>query len=463
MRLGPILLLLFLTVSIALVAGHPTAHSQTPTPIPTPTDTPTPTATATPTATPSPTPTATPAPTGSISGRVYIDVDANGEFDGPDVGWAGAPMSLEGPPHGWTSVSDSGEYIFTALPEGTYTIYAANFPIPLGCEALPPFNWIGGAQDLSSCPSGPALTTRSRTVELAEGEHLTGIDFPQVPPTSVSGRVWLDGQPATKGSEMLITVGGASCWTTTLQREVTPAGITIANFASDLDSIDAPQCQNSDLGAQIDGRELGISIPWDEFWIDQLWPDRRGSLDRRSQRTKDLLAPPFAGLSGQIIEPESINSSAPGGELVEDGTSVRAIIGDIVCGEAMTKTLEAEFGGAMNLFGLIVLPAEIEPGCGEEGARITFCAGSFKAEETMIHDLYLRPPGRLATEPLSWRAGELQSVSLERTDEPCTAVLGFPPTGSEQAASGSRWSHWILAGALLASSAAFMGLAKRRS
>lgn len=65
----------------------------------------------------------TPPSTYEISGITYIDANSNGEQDNDEEGLAGVPLSLS---NGSTTVSDeNGEYSFSGLSNGTYTVTAA--------------------------------------------------------------------------------------------------------------------------------------------------------------------------------------------------------------------------------------------------------------------------------------------------------------------------------------------------
>jgi len=130
------------------------------------------------------TPTPTPGPLGSISGRVYVDVDANGSFGGPDVPLE-FPLNLfridaagPQPPFLGANSAADGTYNFPELPAGTYEL-GISVPIPGGCAAPnSPFTWVGDTFTGLSCPF-LHLTTPSRTYALAVGETQQGSTFPR--------------------------------------------------------------------------------------------------------------------------------------------------------------------------------------------------------------------------------------------------------------------------------------------
>ena len=420
-----------LAAASALLASVAVASAGAPTATPTPT--PSPTAT--------PSPTFTPTPLGSISGRVYIDVNANGMYDGPDVAGAGelvfGVFSL-GPSYSLSNISADGSYQLTGLQPGSYTL---ELSVPgFVCAPMAPFNWVGGEQG-DSCGLNP--TTRERTVDLGPGEDITGIDFPQVPATGISGRLWLNGAPMPAGTEAFVTVSGRECWQVATASEVTAAGITIASFTADLEAVGEGNCIQGDIALIADGNLIGESVSWSQFWSGY-----------RLGRT-DFMAPPFMGLSGRVIIQEGA-TELDSDSLVADDTLVTAIVGSTVCGQATTKTLENEFGGKMNLFGLIVPPRGLQPGCGIEGAPVAICVG---ASEGRIAGILQPPP--VEVDPFTWVPGKTVAVTIELTDERCPVALGLPPTGfqvPERAAGPAPLLRLVVGGAMVLAGATLLTL-----
>src|SRR5262245_10028637 len=61
----------------------------------------------------------------SLSGRVFLDYDNSGTFNGPDVGISGATVALNAGPltvPRTTQTDTRGTFSFSNLPAGTYTI-----------------------------------------------------------------------------------------------------------------------------------------------------------------------------------------------------------------------------------------------------------------------------------------------------------------------------------------------------
>ena len=414
-----------------------------------------------------PTPTSTPEALGSISGRVYVDVDANGAFGGPDAPLV-FPLDLfqidaSEPVTAYVNSAGDGSYHFGDLPAGNYQIFIS-LPIASCATTLSPFTWVGDTfKGLSSCNA--QLTTYSRDMSLGAGENVTGLDFPQIPRSyDVTARIWLNASPITTDNRVGITAGGRECWSAQVNRTLTTAEIPVSFYnASLLPSSDA-QCQGGDLDITVDGRSAGASTPWNLFWSDSLF----SSGPRPLGWQYDVALPPFLGISGQVVEagtvtPETVSSHT--GTLVADGTEVTAFVGTTLCGVTQTKTLTASAGGfGGNLFGLIVPPTSVKPGCGTPGASVTFCIGDFKASQPAAGPFsgFVSPQA----EAVLWAAPALAEVTLEPTSEPCPGSQlpgSLPPTGgpdSEHAAARGGYAITIVLGML--SLAGLAGLLRRR-
>ncbi len=326
-------------------------------------------------------------------------------------------MAISGTTFGYTiNGSAAGVYLFEALPPGRYTIYAGNFGLP-SCALAAPLGWLGH-EPTSSCDSRPNLTVRTATVYLHKAQQLSGIDFPEVPPTGVSGRIWVDATPASQDAYVVVTVGGRACWRANVSHEVTPLQISTAVFTADLKPTADAGCEGADIDVQVDGRALGANVSWNQLWVDQLWAVETGRLGRRG----DLMVPPFMGLAGRIVEPQQVASEYPNPDLVEDGSVVRIIVGSTSCARATTLTLEGRYG-KMNLFGVIVPSADLKDGCGTEDAPVTLCVGSARAKQFW-------------GEPLKWKPGEIVYPIFEVTEEACPLAAVLPITGGSPATRG---------------------------
>ena len=93
-----------------------------PTPVPPPVDTlPTP---------PDTQPTPPPASVGELWGTTFIDYVGNGYWNWPDVGVGGWVVEISGPVSLSMTTGVNGDYAFTGLPAGTYTICQVGQEVP---------------------------------------------------------------------------------------------------------------------------------------------------------------------------------------------------------------------------------------------------------------------------------------------------------------------------------------------
>ena len=96
--------------------------------------------------TPDPDPAPTPAPTGlaEIRGMVFVDLDGSNAFEDGEPAVAGWSIDLSGPVNANLTTDGFGNFAFTALPAGTYTVCA---------QSVPGFTPVAPASG-PSCPSG---------------------------------------------------------------------------------------------------------------------------------------------------------------------------------------------------------------------------------------------------------------------------------------------------------------------
>jgi hypothetical protein len=79
---------------------------------------------------PDPDPAPTPAPSGlaEIRGMVFVDMDGNNTFDSGEPAVAGWSIDLSGPVNASLTTDGFGNFAFTGLPAGTYTVCAQSVP-----------------------------------------------------------------------------------------------------------------------------------------------------------------------------------------------------------------------------------------------------------------------------------------------------------------------------------------------
>jgi uncharacterized repeat protein (TIGR01451 family) len=140
---------------------------------------------------------------GSISGKVFLDKDNNGSFNGTDSGLAGVTVILSGYNFGNNGIDDNGtgddvtispasvttnstgDYTFTAVAPGKYAITEPTQPVGTFNGITTPGNQGGTASAVGTAPSvisGIVLN----------GQNITGYSFAEVAPASLSGTIYID-------------------------------------------------------------------------------------------------------------------------------------------------------------------------------------------------------------------------------------------------------------------------------
>jgi hypothetical protein len=113
--------------------------------------------------------------------RVWFDYDGNGIQDTGEPGINGVVITLKnaaGTPIATTTTSGNGNYAFTNLPAGTYSVVIVPSSLPGG--SVPTYDLDGTA------------TPNVTVVTLAAGQSRTDVDFGYRGNGSIGDRVWLD-------------------------------------------------------------------------------------------------------------------------------------------------------------------------------------------------------------------------------------------------------------------------------
>ncbi len=138
---------------------------------------------------------------GRVSGRVFIDFNNNGSVDGSDHGIGGQTINLTGvdengnPVSAETTTTDSdGNYTFTGLPAGTYTLTQPNQPSETTNGITTPGSGGGTATGVATTPSSITGITLSAANPVA-GNNL----FAETAPGIVDLAVDLSHTPSTLG------------------------------------------------------------------------------------------------------------------------------------------------------------------------------------------------------------------------------------------------------------------------
>ena len=111
---------------------------------------------------------------GAISGTVREDLDNNNTGDTPIAGVTVVLKGADGTPIATTTTDANGNYSFTGVPAGSYTVEETNKP---------------GYTDVGDSDGG---NPNSIAVVLQPGQSSTGNDFVDERPATLGDRVWLD-------------------------------------------------------------------------------------------------------------------------------------------------------------------------------------------------------------------------------------------------------------------------------
>jgi hypothetical protein len=119
--------------------------------------------------------------TGSVGDRVWLDTNANGAQDTGETGLNGVTVQLlngSGNVIATTTTSGNGNYTFTHLAPGTYTVSVDETTLPAGLVPSSDLDGIG--------------TPNDATFPLAASANRTDVDFGYKGTASIGDRVWYD-------------------------------------------------------------------------------------------------------------------------------------------------------------------------------------------------------------------------------------------------------------------------------
>jgi hypothetical protein len=351
--------------------------------------------------------------TGSISGVAIDDGNGNGVIDAGEpglAGWEAAITSAAGTVA--AQVAADGSYSFGDLAPGTYTVSL----VKVVGVAGPPPPWIPTLPDADL----------SYDVTVAAGEDVEDIDFAVQlldEAAVLYATIMINAQPAPEGMVVQALIGDTVCDEYTMgvgpasgrvgpgfPSHTPPSTIYLAvPSASEKEGCGT---EGDTITFTIDGRPANETEPW--------YPGERVGLTL-------TIGPPYAKYSGTV----SVDGQVIHGELV------RAYVGDTFCGGA---------DGLMGNYWVIVPPAELRPGCGEDGAIVRFKVGVEEADQIAqwgvgSHELNLTAP---IPKP---------SPTPSPTPSPATTPGRAPELGGGGAASsdsGVAWWPVALAAALVA-------------
>lgn len=138
-----------------------------------------------------------------ISGRVFVDSNNDGVFNGADSALSGVTLALSGtdfnnqPVSATTSTAADGRYVFTGLAAGTYTVTEPSQP-PSTNNGITTAGSTGGLATLVAVtPSAISSINLTGVNSISSGNDFAEVAAPAPPPpppgsSTVSGRVYID-------------------------------------------------------------------------------------------------------------------------------------------------------------------------------------------------------------------------------------------------------------------------------
>jgi hypothetical protein len=192
----------------------------------------------------------------------------------------------------------------------------------------------------------------------------------------LGGRLWLDGVPPPTGTVIQARSGDIVCAGTTAIRRTLNQQVTVTEFNLTF----GRACRDSNNISLFAGDRVFARTTGQEVWHDAIdsWDFADNYFSNHEYRAPEI-DPFFAHVDG-----------------ISGSTSVRALIGGVLCGAGAT-------GVSHGVYGLVILPDEVRPGCGVLNSPISFCIG-----------------GRLADFTGYWNTSELYfPPTLNPTGTPC--------------------------------------------
>ncbi|OWK41907.1 Fibronectin type III domain protein [Fimbriiglobus ruber] len=127
---------------------------------------------------------------GNLSGRVFVDGNNNGVFDGTDSGISGVTLVLSGmtvfgAPVAMTTTTDAtGQYGFTAVPPSNASGYTITETQPSG--------FLEGVDTVGSLSGNDSVQDVVSSIVLPNGGNGTSYNFAELNPITIAGTVFLD-------------------------------------------------------------------------------------------------------------------------------------------------------------------------------------------------------------------------------------------------------------------------------
>jgi hypothetical protein len=341
----------------------------------------------------------TPEP-GEIRGMVFRDKNGDGVRGAGEAGLQSRNVTLVGDSFGQTVYTDySGEYVFSNVPPGSYTV-TADLDERRGICSDGPFSFNPFPNSGCFGPTLPWNATTPSPMSVTKGSQpVPRIDFGAQPANVavVVGLALLEDDFAPPGTTVEAIVNGRQCGTATVPGT---GDHFIGDVQFELDiagAAERPGCATRD--DQVAFIVGGVSAAEEFSWAPFTEVSTLGGF-------QVLRLTAMQQTAWYWMEAENAGRFS-------DGAHVRAIVGGVVCGETVLQTNEhlgyfADPGIAG--FTKLIVPSEVvRPGCGLPGATVSFTIDG----------------AQVASMP--WQPG-LQEVGLEKPTLPPTGSAGRKPT-----------------------------------
>jgi hypothetical protein len=338
----------------------------------------------------------------TVRGVVYWDRDADGEQDADEPGIATNPVLVaadDTDPLVTGFANDDGAFEMTA-PPGTYRLsdgLARSFEECFGAP-MPSYNpW--GFRDCAGAEYPITSDRFTDAFDIDAGETID-IDLPVTTRDEmiILGRALDDGGNVSAGSVITAVNGDVECGSATVEEGGSPGGgpgdwELRALGAGQRDGCYEP---GQNVTFMLGGREAGEAWSYQRF---SPVPTQNGEYGREGITTVDIeFLEDYAWVWADYL-------LDPAGAPYPPGTSVRAIVAGIVCGETAIGDDQMERDGVTGFGHLLVASAALQPGCGQFGAPFDIVVGDAVTPHHLpwdnvvyqIGSVFLPPP----TEPSS--------------------------------------------------------------
>ena len=328
--------------------------------------------------------------TASVAGRVFLDYNNNGAFNGPDTPIAGVTVTLTGGSlaAALTTLTDaSGNYAFTNLAAGTYTLTETQPTAPPNVNGNDTAGTAGGANNIANIISA---------ITLAANQAATGYTFAEVPLIGTGGTVFEDlngnnqkdaAEPGIAGVTVTLTgtsVVSGSIVPVTATTDATGA-YRFDNITPGTYTIAETQPAAFLEGGEQNGTPAATTVTPNRFTGINLTNSAAASSGFNFGEVR------AASIAGVAFDDPNNNGTQDAGETGIAGVTVR-LTGTANGGVAVNRTATTDANGAYNFAGLqpgTYRLAETQPSRYLDGLDTAGTAGGSAAVNDVVSNIVL--------------------------------------------------------------------------